>query len=126
MLIEKAVLIYGAGEDIRRSLESVGFPVIFVPEEKNGLAVSEVLSLSRAAAPARLSAPFALFHGFSGEELDRALSALAASGAGIELRAVTTPKNLGWSGERLCRELAAERKALNGRKKSTHKGRGKA
>lgn len=121
MLVEKAVLIYALPGEKRAHIGDLGAPVIFVPEEKNGLTVLEVLSLSRAAAPAKLSEPMAVFHGLSGRELDYALAAIGASGAGITLRAVTTPVNLGWTGPRLQKDLAAERNALKKRGGSIHR-----
>ena len=53
---------------------------------------------------------FAVLHGFSRDGLDPALEALRSLGIG--LKAVTTPTNLSWSGERLYKNLKAEREAI--------------
>ena len=53
---------------------------------------------------------FAVLHGFSRDGLDPALEALRSLGIG--LKAVTTPTNLSWSGEKLYKNLKAEREAI--------------
>ena len=50
-----------------------------------------------------------VFCGFGDEELDAALAICRSAGiTGEDLKAVLTPDNASWSGEKLCRELVSE------------------
>lgn len=114
-MINKLILIYALPESERESLAAplakTGLPSLFVPKESFKLSVREVLELKRGAeASANITEPFAVFHGLTGEELDAALSAMR--GGPVSLKAVTTPHNLEWSGERLFGDLKREREAI--------------
>ncbi|MGX8698910.1 MAG: DUF3783 domain-containing protein [bacterium] len=118
--LTQAVLLFGADEEARAAAESLGLPVLRVlpPQYRTPLAV---LLGKRASAPNAvpytgdpLPDSIAVFHGLTGRRLDRALEALRGK---VALRAVTTPMNLQWNALLLWRNLAAERAALEKRKK---------
>ena len=76
------------------------------------LALEEETATSHKAGPeqnADLPVRMLVFCGFTGDELDAALAICRSSGiTGEDLKAVLTPDNASWSGEKLCRELVSE------------------
>ena len=114
-MLSRIVLIYAMAEDKRdaaaETLNALGLPVLFVGSEKYALSLKAVLEPGSAeAAGDGIDETFAVLHGFSRDGLDPALEALRSLGIG--LKAVTTPTNLSWSGERLYKNLKAEREAI--------------
>ncbi|MBQ2230423.1 MAG: DUF3783 domain-containing protein [Oscillospiraceae bacterium] len=114
-MLSRIVLIYAMPEEKRdaaaETLKAAGLPVLFVGSEKYALSLKAVLEMSpETAAGDGIDETFAVLHGFSRDGLDPALEALRSLGIG--LKAVSTPTNLSWSGEKLYKNLKAEREAI--------------
>ena len=114
-MLSRIVLIYAMPEEKRdeaaETLAAHGLPVLFVEREKYGPRLRAVLEPgSGEAAGYGIGETFAVLHGFSRDGLDPALEALRS--VGIGLKAATTPTNLSWSGEKLYKNLRAEREAI--------------
>ena len=77
-----------------------------------GKRVAKVPGKQAAVLPARML----VFCGLTSEELERALPLCRACGiTRDDLKAVLTPDNAGWSGERLIKELLEEHEAMTGK-----------
>ena len=114
-MLSRIVLIYAMPEEKRdaaaETLKAAGLPVLFIGRERYGLSLRSVLEPGSAeAAGDGIDETFAVLHGFSRDGLDPALEALRSLGIGF--KAVTTPTNLSWSGEKLYKNLKAEREAI--------------
>ena len=118
-MLNKVILLFGLdGEEAKTlsaALAAGGFGALAVPPERCGLTLADLLAGRQALAtePVPLPETMAVFHGIPGGELDRVLAILRESGVTVGLKAMTTPTNLRWTPAELCRELAAERKALS-------------
>ncbi len=114
-MINKLILIYALPEsdreEVSAALAGAGLPSFFVPESSFSLSLREVLEFRAGGETARkINEPFAVLHGLTGEELNAALKALR--GGPVSLKAITTPHNLEWSGEKLFGDLKREREAI--------------
>lgn len=117
--MNKAIVLYAAGESLASSLEELKIPVISVPREQYRLPLAVILGKRKPAPNAspyegeELPEPVAVLHGIGGRELDRVLDALRGR---VQLKAITTPMNINWNAATLFRNLSQERAALSGRK----------
>lgn len=113
--IKRAVLLFGEAPQAKAAAEQAGLPVIQVPPEAYRQPLAVLVGKRKPLPPgetqpeAPLPETLAVYHGYTGAFLSRALDALRGA---VSLRAITTPMNLNWTVYTLYRHLAEERERL--------------
>ena len=101
----------------------LGFSFRDVPPEKQNMTISDLLSggESTSLCPAPFSDEMMVMHQLPSQDMHTLLDTMRENGCAVKLKCVVTETNKAWTAVRLHRELAAEERAMNLRKKAKHK-----
>ena len=120
------VLLYNFTDETRRKkigaiLFQYMIPLREVRPEEQGHPLGYLLGVGTYGPAENREEPFAnemiVMHDLTGRQFHGLLDGMKRAGLAVPLKAVVTETNIGWSSERLRRELAAEHEAMSGGKK---------